>query len=261
MGMFLAGLPLRAESAADTAEGHWAHRAEPGETEKAITWWQTELEHHLDIPSAMAQQLLIKLTRACGRAYRHSDDKTKKRQWADLAKTYGEKASKLKPESSEAYALYGEALGQWAEANKGLHSLKTVKQAVEVLKKAVALDPANAYAHMLLSQFYRASPGTISVGDKKKALEEGRLAVEYGPQYAINHIAYAKALMETGDKEAAIKELNVVLALSAPADAVPETAANKEDARELLKLWDATATSPFNGACGSTPDASGTCHD
>jgi len=37
------------------------------------------------------------------------------------------------------------------------------------LKKSIALHPENAYAHMLLSSFYRRAPRTLSVGDKAKA--------------------------------------------------------------------------------------------
>ena len=78
---------------------------------------------------------------------------------------------------------------------------------MEALKKSVELDPKNSRAHMLLSEFYRQAPSGISVGDKTKAMEEAKLAVETGPQYAINHLALAEIYIDRGEKPAAIQEL------------------------------------------------------
>ena len=71
---------------------------------------------------------------------------------------------------------------------------------------------------MLLSQFYRGAPSHFSVGDKKKALEEARLAAQYGPGKPVNHLALAEAYLATDDKDQAVRELETVLKLPPPAE-------------------------------------------
>ena len=110
-----------------------------------------------------------------------------------------------------------------------------MSDAVEALKLAVTLKPENAYAHMLLASFYREAPGVISVGDKAKAYEHAKLAVLYGPQYAINHLVLARVELDRGEKDEAIKELQLTIALPPPADAVPETRADQDAAQKQLQ--------------------------
>ena len=241
--------PLYAQSTlAQQAQLAWQNRDKPGQTEEAIGLWDQALK-----AEPGRTELLIHLTKACGRAVRHAASSADRKRWADRARDYGKKAVLLNPTSSDAYAVYGEALGQWANARKGLHSLKTVRQAVDALNHAVTLNPQNAYAHMLLSSFYREAPGVVSVGDKAKALSHAKQAVLYGPGYAINHLVLARAWLEQGQREEAIKELHTIVALTAPADARPETRADQETAMALLKDLGVPTDVP---ACG---DVGGYC--
>ena len=208
----------------------WAQRADPQKTVEAIHLWQKALQEN-----PKETELLIRLTMACGAAYRQATDRERRIYWADQARRFAERAVKENPEKSWAYAALGEALGQWADVHRGFHSLGAVKRAVEALQKAIQLDSTNFYAHMLLSQFYDQAPKLFSVGNKSKGLEEARLAVKYGPQYAIAHLALARNLKDTGHKEDSIEQLKYVLGMPAPPDAVPETKSNKEDACKALK--------------------------
>jgi len=223
-------------SLSDDAQHAWAMRDQPDQTEKAIGLWQEALRANPDQP-----ELWIPLTQAMNRASRRATKKSVSKAWADQARETGKMAVSKNPGSAAAHVYYAEALGQYANAHKGLASLKHVKHAVQVLKQAVALDPKYGYAHTLLSEFYRGAPAGISVGNKKKALEEARRAVELEPDRAINHLSYARALKEQGQKGAAIEQLRFVLAMTARPDLVPETKANQADAATLLACYEGRA--------------------
>lgn len=209
----------------------WANRGQPGQTERAIHLWQDAQQKN-----ASSADLAIKLTKACGRAMRHAETKAERQRWADLAKGYGAQAVALAPNQAETYTAYGEALAQWARAHKGLHSLGSVRQAVEVLEKSIALNPHQPFAHMLLAEIYLHAPGRpISVGDKTKGLEQAKMGAAQPGAYAINHLVLARAYLDHGQKEEAKKELHVILQLKPPADAIPETQADQETAREMMR--------------------------
>jgi tetratricopeptide (TPR) repeat protein len=212
------------------AQSAWQERDKPGETEIAIKLWQQAV-----IVEPGRGDLWTTLAKAMGRAERHAKSNKERRQWADRAWEAAQNAVMKDPKSSDAYAAYGEALGQWANVHKGIHSLKAVREAVDALKHAIELNPKNAYAHMLLASFYREAPGVISVGDKAKAYEEAKLAVLYGPGYAINHLVLARVELDRGEKDEAIKELQLIIALPPPADAVPETRADQDSAQKQLQ--------------------------
>jgi len=244
---------LIAQSASSQqADAAWAGRA--------IGLWQKALKETPD-PS----NVLINLTKACARMYRQSKDDKEKAHWVELARTYGAEAIAKNPDNSDAYAEYAAALGQWAQEHKGIHSVKVVRQSIEMMKKSIALNPRNPTPHMLLAEMYRQAPNWISKGDKQKALEQAHLAAQYGGAYALNHVVLAKALADNGHKDEAIHELQIAIQLKAPADAVPETKSDQEDAREMLKKLGASAAaapseeSPF--AEKSCDKADGVCKD
>jgi tetratricopeptide (TPR) repeat protein len=213
------------------AEAAWQERDQEGRTLAAIALWEKALEKEPD----SHKEVWIKLTKAMGRAVRHAADSKERMYWADRARQVGEQAVKENPREADAYAAYGEALGQWAQAHKGVRSLKAVRKAVRTLEKAVELDPHNSYAHMLLAEFYRQSPRFFSIGDKKKALQHACLAVGCGPGYAINHLVLARAYLDVGKKDQGVAELQKILNLAPPQDAIPETRADQETAREMLQ--------------------------
>ena len=65
-------------------------------------------------------------------------------------------------------------------------------------------------------------------------MEQARLAVEFGPEYAINHLVLARAYLDLGKKDESIAELQKIAGLPAPADAVPETLADQQTAAAML---------------------------
>jgi len=222
-------MPASATSLNDQATQAWDKRADSAETEKAIHLWQQSLKENPDQPD-----LWIRLTEAMGRAVRNTPKKTAAKQWAQRARAAGKTAVEQNPKSAPAHAFFAEALGQWANTHKGFASLKSVKQAVRSLNRAIAIDPKYGYAHMLLAEFYRKAPSSVSVGDKDKALHHARLAVESEPDRAINHLAYARALVEHKESRAAIEQLQFIVKMNPRADLVPETRANQNDAKKML---------------------------
>jgi hypothetical protein len=93
------------------------------------------------------------------------------------------------------------------------------------------------------------------VGDKQKALEEAKLAVEDGPQYAIDHLVLARSFLDFGKKEEGIAQLQIIVNLRPPADAVPETRADQETALAMLKdLGVAVNAAPCGQAGGYCSD-------
>jgi tetratricopeptide (TPR) repeat protein len=234
------------------AQAAWASRDKPGQTEAAIHLWEQATQ-----AEPTRADLWIDLAKALGRAVRHADTSKKKKAWADEARSAADKALRLRSNDAQTYAIYGEALGQWANTHKGMYSLSAVRQAVNALHKAIAIDPQYAYAHMLLAEFYRQAPRMFSIGDKKIALEQAKLAVQYGPAYAINHLALANAYLDVGKKEEGIAELQKVMSITPPADAIPETHADKETAWTMMRsLGIVPQTSPCTdtaGACTEQP--------
>jgi tetratricopeptide (TPR) repeat protein len=245
---------LFAASLQEQAAAAWAQRAQSGQADEAIRLWQEALRQN---PSQKA--IWIDLTKAMGRMVRRSSNATERAKWADQALDAGENAVRWNPHNAEAWAYYAEAIGQRANIHKGFSGLKAVKKAVAALNTAIELNPNYGYAHMLLAQFYQQAPSGISIGDKKKALEEAHKAVSDDPHHAINHLTYGKILLSNGRKQEGIAELHAVLQLQAPLDAVPETQSDQDTARELLHKMGEAEVSSSSTCSADTTQGGGYC--
>jgi len=228
--IYYSPLTTHAASLEQQAEDAWAKRADFQQTLKAIERWQDALKE-----KDASAEIWIRLTEAMGRAVRRSGTKASAKKWAEQARDTGKTAVEKNPSSAPAHAFYAEALGQWANTHKGLSSLKAVKQAVKQLDKAVDIDPKYGYAHMLLAEFYRKAPSSVSVGDKDKALHHAEIAATVEPDRAINRLAYARSLVEHGKTDAAMEQLLFIDKMTPRNDLLPETEANKEDAKKMRR--------------------------
>ncbi len=223
---------LHAQSADDLikqAESAWQQRDQPKRTEAAIELWKQALEK-----DPQRADLNIRLAKASGRVYRKSTSYADRKAWAERGLRYAQQALESDPKNPVALAAYAEALGQSAQANKGPGGLKKVKQAVKALNQAMEIKPDYAYAHMMVSNFYRQAPRMMSVGDLNKALEHARKAVEYDPKAVINRVTLAQALIEKHKKDDAKAELEKALTLEGSPDTQPETTSDKQKAEKLL---------------------------
>lgn len=96
---------------------------------------------------------------------------------AQQALPYYEKAHQLAreltqraPELSEGHRLWGESLMRVISLRGWFHALTHAEMAKSALKRALALDPQNAEAHLALGVYYLYAPGLLG-GSLEKALE------------------------------------------------------------------------------------------
>jgi tetratricopeptide (TPR) repeat protein len=108
----------------------------------------------------------------------------------------------LNPRLTAGHYYLGLNLGQLART-RALGALKLVSQMETVFKTAIALDPMFDYAgpHRSLGLLYRDAPGwPASIGNRSKARENLRKAVELAPEYPENWLSLLEAYLDWGEK-------------------------------------------------------------
>lgn len=103
------------------------------------------------------------------------------RHWGSAAAAFGRVAAE-QPENHRALCNMG-----W-----NLHLQARTREALPLLDRAVALAPEDGMPRALRCQV------RMILGDLWGSVEDGRLAVEYGPGEALNHLAYSFALINAG---------------------------------------------------------------
>jgi tetratricopeptide (TPR) repeat protein len=171
--------------------------------------------------------------------YEYAPEKSKERRvvakkGADLAK----KALELDENNMWANA--------WASAMMGIHGqeegilsiLHYLPKIEGYAKRAIELDENynNAMAHQVLGNLYRLSPPKpISVGSKKKSLEEFERVRELAPSCPVAAISFAELQLSRRKKDDARKLLQFVIDTE-KVDHGPEfMAKQKEKAKKLIK--------------------------
>lgn len=113
------------------------------------------------------------------------DQATVKKTKLDLfaqGKDYAGQAVKADPKNINAHLWLAALIGADGEARGVLKSLSSVPPMKKELEICLQLNPKFADAHDLLAQLYWLAPGPpLSIGNKKRALEESQLAVTYNP--------------------------------------------------------------------------------
>jgi tetratricopeptide (TPR) repeat protein len=126
----------------------------------------------------------------------------KKGKMAALEKgmNFVERAVKINPKGIAGHLYRAILMGNIALEKGILKSLAIVKPMRDELQVVLGLEPGNAAAHGLLGQLYWKVPGKpLSIGDKKKALEETALAVKYNPQSIEYWFNYGEIAMDNRD--------------------------------------------------------------
>ena len=116
----------------------------------------------------------------------------------NLARRMGEEALVMCPESSTAYHLLAitHTMDYWLGSGKSPQ--ESIEKAIDLARKAIALDDAYAHPHGLLSFLY-----SIKM-EYEKALAEGERAVALDPNGADVYAWYAMSLTFAGRPEEAI---------------------------------------------------------
>jgi len=142
--------------------------------------------------------------------------------------------SKKNPDNPEAhfwFALNKDGVGK---INGVLNSLFMVDDLKKEAQKVIELDPEHAGAHMLLGEIYKSLPGLFG-GDKKKAIEEFKIAIEKDSLHTPSYIRLAKTYRDTGEPEKAKEILTKLLLLETSRDIRHFELYDKKDAEKLLK--------------------------
>lgn len=112
-------------------------------------------------------------------------------------------AINLNARLAAAHYYLGLNLGQLART-RTLGALKLVSQMETTFRMAIALDPIFDYAgpHRSLGLLYRDAPGwPTSIGNRTKAREHLRKAVELAPEYPENWLSLLEAYLDWGEKK------------------------------------------------------------
>ncbi|MFN4245488.1 MAG: tetratricopeptide repeat protein [Brevinematia bacterium] len=125
----------------------------------------------------------------------------------DEAKNAGEVAVKVDPDGIEGNYFLGVAYGSWAQERGVMDSLFLAEPIVKLMTKVIKKDPSfrNGSAYLVRGRVYSKVPGwPISIGDRKKAIEDFEKAIKYTNRAAYRY--YAEFLIDQKEYKKA-KEL------------------------------------------------------
>jgi tetratricopeptide (TPR) repeat protein len=152
----------------------------------------------------------------------------------DRGRQIGQRAVELAPRNPEAHVWYGINTGRWGLTKgvmRSLFLLPTVRQEVDA---TLALDPRNVRALVLSGNVFLEVPGLFG-GDRARAEEQFRKALEIDPHFTVARIDLARVLIATGRPAEARRELERVLAERTPSLLADWTVKDLPRARQLLE--------------------------
>jgi adenylate cyclase len=116
----------------------------------------------------------------------------------EKARELFEKALKIDSESAFAWVML--AWTHFIDARLAFTKTpsESIKKAIQIAKKAQAIDDTNPDGHALLGSIY------LIQRQHKKAITEGQKSVELGPNSAVNHALYSQTMYYAGNPDEAI---------------------------------------------------------
>lgn len=145
----------------------------------------------------------------------------------------GKRAVELAPRNPEAHVWYGINTGRWGLTKgvmRSLFLLPTVRQEVEA---TLALDPRNLRALALSGNVFLEVPALFG-GDREKAEQQFRRALEIDPRFTVARVDLARVLIATSRYAEARRQLQRVIDERAPNSVADWTVKDLPRARELL---------------------------
>jgi tetratricopeptide (TPR) repeat protein len=146
----------------------------------------------------------------------------------------GKRAVELAPKNPEAHVWYGINTGRWGLTKgvmRSLFLLPTVRQEVDA---TLALDPRNLRALALSGNVFLEVPGLFG-GDREKAEQQFRKALEIDPHFTVARVDLARVLIAGGRHADARRELQRVIDERTPNSIADWTVKDLPRARELLE--------------------------
>ena len=124
------------------------------------------------------------------------------------AQQFFERAAKLDPNWDIAWTML--AWTHWAEASIGWSAApaESIKQAIEIAKKAAAINDTLPEVHSIWSNIY------LAQGEYDKAISAGEKAISLGPNNALCHVLLAHTMTSAGRFEEAIELAEKAIRLS-----------------------------------------------
>ncbi|MFQ5779858.1 MAG: tetratricopeptide repeat protein [Nitrospiria bacterium] len=110
------------------------------------------------------------------------------------------------------YGLIGQTQGLWA-------SLGVVSPIKKEMRIVLVKDPQNEIAHLILGILYRKLP-TLFGGSLQKSIKALNQAVRANPHRTTPYLELARSYLEKGEREAARRSLERLLAIARPTDRV-----------------------------------------
>ncbi len=161
-------------------------------------------------------------------------DNTKKKEWYERGEKFAKFAIEKNPNNPEAHFWLALNMGGKGKANGVLNSLFMVDDLKKEAQKIIELNPNHAGAHMLLGEIYKSLPGLFG-GDKKKAIEEFKIAIEKDSLFSPSYVNLAKTYRDIGDTERAKETINKLISLKTSRDIRHFELYDKKDAEKLIK--------------------------
>ena len=156
--------------------------------------------------------LLVRLARTCFVLGALAPDASRAGYY-EKGLTYAEKLLAQQPDGVAGHYWKALNLSGLADVNR-LRGLKLLPQIMDELNRSLALDETydQAGAHRVLGRIYFEAPGwPLSVGSRKKSLEQLTAAVRLAPDNSTNHLYLAETLLAMGENAQAREELEKAL--------------------------------------------------
>jgi tetratricopeptide (TPR) repeat protein len=152
----------------------------------------------------------------------------------DRGREMGKRAVELAPKNPEAHVWYGINTGRWGLTKGVMRSLFLLPTVREEVEATLALDPKNLRALALSGNVYLEVPGLFG-GDKDKAEQQFRRALELDPRFTVARVDLGRVLIARGRYADARQELQRVIDEKSPSNLADWTVKDLPRARELLE--------------------------
>ncbi len=146
----------------------------------------------------------------------------------------GQRAIELAPRSEEAHFWYLANTGRFGQTKgvmRSLFLLPTVREEIDIL---LTLNPRSARTHAVAGSVSFEVPG-IAGGDRAKAEEHYKKALELDPHYTLARLDLARLLIATDRYAEARRQLQRVVAETSPTNLADWTVRDVLRARQLLE--------------------------
>jgi tetratricopeptide (TPR) repeat protein len=152
----------------------------------------------------------------------------------DRGREIAKRAVELAPRNPEAHVWYGINAGRWGLTKgvmRSLFLLPTVRQEADT---TLELDPKNLRALALSGNVFLEVPGLFG-GDRAKAEQQFRKALQIDPHFTVARVDLARVLIASARYAEARQELQRVVDEPAPNSIADWTAKDRPRARQLLE--------------------------